>query len=94
MPLAFEWDPREARSNLAKHGVGFEEASTVLGDSLSITIPDPEHSRSEERYVTLGTAFNGKLLVVVHTDRGDNIRIISARRASRRERKSYEKVVK
>ena len=94
MPLAFEWDPRKARSNLAKHGVRFEEASTVLGDPLSITIPDPEHSRSEERYVTLGTAFNGKLLVVVHTDRGDNIRIISARRASRRERKSYEKVVK
>jgi len=94
MPLAFESDPRKARSNLAKHGVRFEEASTVLGDPLSVTIPDPEHSRSEERYVTLGTAFNGKLLVVVHTDRGDNIRIISARRASRRERKSYEKVVK
>ena len=91
MPLTFEWDPPKARSNFAKHGVGFEEASTVFGDPLSLTIPDPEHSRMEERFVTMGTAFTGKLLVVVHTDRGDNIRIISARRASRRERKSYEK---
>ena len=94
MPLTFEWDSRKARSNLAKHGVSFEEAATVFGDRLSLTIPDPEHSRAEQRYVTMGAAFTGKLLVVVHTDRGDNIRIISARRASRRERKSYEKVVK
>jgi uncharacterized protein len=91
MPLTFEWDPPKARSNFAKHGVGFEEASTVFGDPLSLTIPDPEHSRMEERFVTMGIAFTGKLLVVVHTDRGDNIRIISARRANRRERKSYEK---
>jgi uncharacterized DUF497 family protein len=90
MALTFEWDPRKARSNLAKHGIGFEEASTVFGDRLSLTIPDPEHSKTEERFVTMGTAFTGKLLVVVHTDRGDNIRIISARRADRRERKSYE----
>ena len=55
MPLTFEWDPRKARSNLIKHGVGFEEASTVFGDLLSLTIPDPEHSRTEERYVTMGT---------------------------------------
>ena len=94
MPLTFEWDPRKARSNLIKHGVGFEEASTVFGDLLSLTIPDPEHSRTEEHYVTMGTTFAGKLLVVVHTDRGDNIRIISARRASRRERSSYEKGIK
>ena len=91
MPLTFEWHSPKARSNFAKHGVGFEEASTVFGDPLSLTIPDPEHSRMEERFVTMGTAFTGKLLVVVHTDRGDNIRIISARRASRRERKGYEK---
>jgi uncharacterized DUF497 family protein len=91
MPLTFEWDARKARSNLAKHGVGFEEASTVFGDPLSLTIPDPEHSKIEDRFVTMGSAFTGKLLVVVHTDRRDNIRIISARRASRRERKSYEK---
>lgn len=90
MPLTFEWDVRKARSNLAKHGVAFEEASTIFGDPLSLTIPDPEHSRTEDRFVTIGSAFTGKLLVVVHTDRGDNIRIISARRASRPERKSYE----
>ena len=94
MPLTFEWDPLKARSNLAKHRVGFEEASTVFGDPLSLTIPDPEHSKTEKRYVTMGIAFTGKLLVVVHTDRGNNIRIISARRASRRERKSYEKGIK
>ncbi len=94
MPLTFEWDPLKARSNLAKHRVGFEEASTVFGDPLSLTIPDPEHSETEKRYVTMGIAFTGKLLVVVHTDRSNNIRIISARRASRRERKSYEKGIK
>jgi uncharacterized DUF497 family protein len=93
MPLAFEWDLRKARSNFAKHGVAFEEASTIFGDSLSLTIPDPEHSRTERRYATMGRAFNGKLLVVVHTDRDDNIRIISARRASRRERKFYEETI-
>ena len=93
MPLTFEWDSRKARSNLAKHGVGFQEASTIFGDPLSLTIPDPEHSLSEERYITVGRAFSGKLLVVAHTERGDNIRIISARRASRRERKFYEKFI-
>ncbi len=90
MPLTFEWNLRKARSNLAKHGVRFDEASTIFGDPLSLTIADPEHSQKEKRYVTMGRAFNGKLLVVVHTDRGDNIRIISARAASRRERKFYE----
>ena len=93
MPLAFEWDSRKAQSNLAKHGVGFEEASTIFGDPLSLTIPDPEHSLSEERYITMGRAVTGKLLVVVHTERGDNIRFINARRASRRERKVYEETI-
>jgi len=92
MPLTFEWDERKARSNLGKHGVTFEEAATVFGDRLSLTIPDPEHSLTEERYITIGKALTRKLLVVVHTDRGDNIRIISARRASRRERRFYEEV--
>ena len=92
MPLTFEWDSRKARSNLAKHDIVFEEASTVFGDPLSLTISDPEHSLSEKRYITLGNTFKGKLLVVVHTERGDNIRIISARRASRRERTFYEEV--
>ena len=93
MPLTFEWDSRDARSNLTKHGVGFEEASTIFGDPLSLTISDPEHSQRENRYITMGRAFNRKLLVVVHTDRGDNIRIISARRASRRECKFYEEPI-
>jgi uncharacterized DUF497 family protein len=90
VPLTFEWDSRKARSNLTKHGIGFDEASTIFGDPLSLTIPDSEHSRAESRYITIGRTFNGKLVVVVHTDRGDNIRVISARRASRRERKFYE----
>lgn len=90
MPLSFEWDGRKAKSNLAKHGVSFEEASTVFGDPLSLTIPDPAHSQAENRSIVLGQSHQRKLLVVVHTERGDNIRIISARRASQRERKSYE----
>ena len=93
MALTFEWDSRKARSNLSKHGISFEEASTIFGDSLSLTIPDPDHSITERRYVTMGRAFTGKLLVVVHTDRGNNIRMISARRASRRERRFYEQEV-
>jgi len=91
--LTFEWDSRKARSNLSKHGISFEEASTIFGDSLSLTIPDPDHSITERRYITMGRAFDGKLLVVVHTDRSDNIRIISATRASRRERRFYEQEV-
>ena len=90
MPLSFEWDENKARSNLAKHDVSFEEASTVFGDPLSLTIPDPAHSRAEDRSVVIGNSHQRKLLVVAHTERGDNIRIISARRASRRERKNYE----
>ena len=78
MPLTFEWDANKARTNLAKHGIGFEEASTVFGDNLSLTIPDPLHSEVEDRFVTVGTSHRGKLLVVVHTERGENIRIISA----------------
>ena len=90
MPLSFEWDMTKAKSNLAKHRVSFEEASTVFGDPLSLTIPDPAHSQAEDRSIVLGQSHQRKLLVVMHTERGDNIRIISARRASRRERESYE----
>ena len=90
MPLNFQWDENKARTNLAKHGVGFEEAATVFGDPLSLTIPDPAHSQNEDRFVILGTSHNGKSLVVVHTERGESIRFISARRASRQERKKYE----
>jgi uncharacterized DUF497 family protein len=90
MALAFEWDTNKAKGNLAKHGVSFEESSTVFGDPRSLTIPDPVHSQAEQRFITIGSSHRGKLLVVVHTERGDNIRIISARPASRRERQSYE----
>jgi uncharacterized DUF497 family protein len=90
MPLNFEWDGRKAKANVAKHGVSFEEAATVFADPLSLTIPDPDHSQVEERFIILGKSQTGKLLVVVHTERDDNLRIISARRASRRERKNHE----
>ena len=90
MPLNFQWDENKARTNLAKHGVSFEEAATVFGDALSLTIPDRAHSQREDRFIILGSSHTGKLLVVVHTERGDSIRIISARRASRKERKSHE----
>jgi hypothetical protein len=90
MALNFKWDERKAKSNLAKHGVSFADASTVFGDPRSLTIPDPAHSQVEERAIILGQARQHKLLVVVYTERGDNIRIISVRPASRRERKTYE----
>ena len=90
MPLQFEWDDNKAKSNAAKHGVSFEEASTVFGDPLSLTISDPAHSQAEDRFIILGHSHKQRLLVVVHTDRGDSIRLISARRASKHERKSYE----
>lgn len=90
MPLNFEWDQAKASANLRKHGVSFEEAATVFADDSSLTIPDPDHSQVEPRFVLLGTSYRGKMLVVVHTERGDSIRIISARPASRRERQQYE----
>jgi len=90
MPLNFEWDEKKAKSNWAKHGVSFAEATTVFGDPLSLTIPDPAHSQVEDRFIIIGSSHRRKLLVVVHTERGDNIRIISARWANRRERMSYE----
>jgi uncharacterized DUF497 family protein len=90
MGLAFEWDNGKAKRNRAKHGVSFEEASTVFADPLSRTIHDPLHSQDEDRYVILGESNLGRLLVVCFTDRADKIRIISARPATRRERKDYE----
>ena len=91
MALLFEWDREKARSNLAKHGVSFDEASTVFESLLSVTIPDPLHSEGERRFVLIGYSHQGRLLVVVHTDRGDRIRIVSARPATRQERLHYEK---
>ncbi|MFC1660987.1 BrnT family toxin [Gemmatimonadota bacterium] len=88
--LHFDWDPKKADSNLGKHGVTFAEAATAFGDPLSITIPDPEHSLGEARFILLGLSFQGRLVVVVHTETHDSIRIISARLATRTERESYE----
>jgi uncharacterized DUF497 family protein len=88
--IHFEWDQAKASQNLQKHGVSFEEAATAFGDSLSLTIEDPLHSAEEERFVTIGLSLRHRILVVVHTDRGENVRIISARAATRRERKTYE----
>ena len=88
--LIFEWDPQKAKNNLEKHGVSFEEASTAFEDPLSLTIFDPLHSIDEERMVLIGMSHKNRALVVVHTERGDNIRIISARKATRKERKNYE----
>jgi uncharacterized DUF497 family protein len=88
--LHFEWDPRKAVENLAKHGVSFEEAATVFRDSLSATGSDPDHSVDEERFITFGLSSGGRLLAVAHTDRDDTIRIISARPVTPGERKIYE----
>jgi hypothetical protein len=88
--LIFEWDFKKAKTNIEKHGVSFEEASTAFRDPLSLTIDDPLHSRDEERLVLIGISYNNHLLVIVHTGRGDNIRIISARKATKKERKYYE----
>ena len=90
MGLLFEWDPNKARLNVKTHGVSFEEASTAFRDPLSQTIDDPLHSGDEERFVLIGQSVQGRLLVIVHTERGDRIRIISARLATKRERFRYE----
>jgi uncharacterized DUF497 family protein len=89
--MRFEWDDRKAVSNLKKHGVSFEEASTIFRDPLSATGADPDHSFGEQRWVTFGVSDAGRLLVVAHTDHDDCIRIISARPATKAERRIYEK---
>jgi uncharacterized DUF497 family protein len=90
MALTFEWDSNKAKSNLEKHQLAFEEAATVFADTNSLTIDDPAHSVNEKRHITLGKSQSKRLLVVVHTERGDKIRIISARLASKKERQQYE----
>ena len=90
MNTEFEWDPEKAESNLLRHGVAFAEAATVFFDPLSITVPDPVHSGDENRFVITGLSYGQRHLVVVHVDRGDRIRIISARLATPSERNRYE----
>lgn len=88
--MQFEWDPEKAKRNLRKHGVSFDEAVTVFYDPLSATFNDPDHSVGERRFITVGYSAHGKLLAVSHTARGKTIRIISARPATRHERKRHE----
>jgi len=88
--LRFVWDRDKAAANLLKHGLDFHEAATAFGDTLSITIADSEHSVGEERWLLVGQSAAGRLVVVAHTERGDEIRIINARLATRRERQTYE----
>jgi uncharacterized DUF497 family protein len=89
--MKFSWDRRKAAANQKKHGVSFNEAATVFADSLAATIPDPDHSASEYRFITLGVSSPGRLLVVCHTEEADSVRIISARRATRHEKDRYER---
>jgi uncharacterized DUF497 family protein len=90
MELRFEWHEEKAQENLRKHGISFEEAKTVFNDPLSITIADTQHSGDEERYIDIGLSIQGRLLVVVYTERQLNIRIISCRKATKSEQKIYE----
>jgi uncharacterized DUF497 family protein len=88
--MDFEWDTKKAAVNLKKHGVSFQEAATVFGDTMAITYPDPDHSEDENRSITFGMSRNRRLLVVAHTERGAKIRIINARLMAKHERKIYE----
>lgn len=90
MAFRFEWDLAKAAANETKHGVSFGEASTVFGDPLSVTVADSRHSPGEERFAIFGMSVRGRLLAVFHTERGDRIRIINARDATRSERATYE----
>jgi hypothetical protein len=88
--VVFTWDPRKAAANLRRHGVDFHEAATVLDDTLSTTFPDVDHSSLEPRFLTIGVSNRHRVLVVAHTEEDDLVRIISARRATRHERRFYE----
>lgn len=90
MGLRFAWDLKKAATNLSKHQVSFEEAATAFGDPVSLTVPDPGHSIGEERFLLIGRSEAGRMLVVAHIDRPDQIRVVSARLATRRERRTYE----
>ena len=88
--MRFTWDEDKATSNIIKHGISFDEATTVFGDTLSDTFPDPDHSFDEHRFIIIGASDRGKILVIAHTDDGELVRIISAREATHGERRSYE----
>lgn len=88
--MIYEWDPTKAKVNLRDHGVSFEEAATVFLDPLAVTYPDPDHSDEEDREITIGHSVKQRTLFVSHCQRGDRIRIISSRKATRKERKQHE----
>lgn len=88
--MQFEWNKNKAASNLSKHGVSFEEAKTVFDNPLYVDFYDPDHSEDEERYLILGESDQGRLLIVSYTERGNSIRLISARVVTRTEREAYE----
>lgn len=90
MGYVFEWDPKKAESNARKHGVTFDEASTVFGDPLGLLMPDPDHSSDEQRYVVLGMSNRRRVVVVAFAERPPRTRLISARRATRHEQRRYE----
>jgi uncharacterized DUF497 family protein len=90
MDFIFEWDEKKAKINKRNHGVSFDEAQTVFIDNLSVMKPDVEHSNTEERLLIIGTSNSNRVIVVSYTERGDKIRLISARKATRHERKQYE----
>jgi uncharacterized protein len=91
--MLFEWDAGKAATNLEKHGVSFSEAATVFLDPLAITFADPDHSANERREITIGHTMTQRLFFVSHCERGDRIRIISARLATASERRQYEETV-
>ncbi len=88
--FTFEWDDKKEKSNVRKHGISFNEGESVFYDSYSLTIPDPDHSDEEQRFIDIGTSNKNRILVVVYTEREDRIRIISVRKATNAERKKYE----
>lgn len=88
--MTFDWDQNKADSNLSKHGIGFEEAKTIFDDPLYVDFYDPDHSEEEERYLRIGASNRGRLLLVSYTERGNIIRLISAREVTRAEREAYE----
>ena len=92
--LLFEWDNNKAQKNLKNHDISFDEASTAFKDTLSLAVYDPLNSESEDRFVLIGNSFANRLLVVVHIDKGDRIRIISARKAIKKEKVQYEENAK
>ena len=88
--MKFEWDQQKAQSNLIKHGIAFEEAQTVFDDPLYVDFYDPDHSETENRYIIIGTSSIGHVLLLSYTERGDIIRIISARQVTEQELKAYQ----